>query len=219
MSRTPTLHAAITGTLELAINQALALDPAGRRDLLQALSGPVCFVVSEPMAMPICLQGTRNGVRVSGVEDYQASLTIRGRPLAMVALALGDDHAIQDGRLQIAGDTNLAHQFQRALAQLDPDWEAALARYTGDLAAHLIGRRLRSSVRWSREAFRSLTNSLEEYIHEETRLLPGRRELEATFTAIDDLTLGAERLSARVDRLEQVATSRSEQTAPEDDPQ
>lgn len=203
MSRIPTLHAAITGTLELALNRALELDPPGRRDLMRALSGPVCFEVSEPVAMAITLQGTRRGVTVSGMRPEHPALVIRGRPLALAALALGDDRALKDGRLTIEGDTGLAHQLQQALAQLDPDWEAALARYTGDIAAHIIGRQVRASVRWSRQAMASLTASLEEYIHEETGALPGRRELEPTFEDIDQLSLRSERLAARVDRLEQ----------------
>lgn len=202
MSRLPTLHAAITGTLELALNRALELDPTGRRDLLRALTGPVCFEVSEPVAMTICLQGTRRGVSVSGVRPDHPALVIAGRPLALAALAVGDDRAIADGRLSVEGDTGLAHQFQQALARLDPDWEAALARYTGDIPAHFFGRRLRGAVRWSRQAMASLTASLEEYIHEETGTLPGKRELEPTFEDIDQLSLRTERLAARVERLE-----------------
>lgn len=210
MSRTPTLHAAITGTLELALNRALALDPPGRRDLMQALSGVVCFEVSAPMGMVIALQASQKGVVVSGLPPEQPALLIRGRPLALAALALGDDRAISDGRLDVVGDTGLAHQFQRALAQLDPDWEAALARYTGDMAAHFIGRQIRASVRWSRQAVVSLTTSLEEYIHEETGALPGRRELEPVFDDIDQLHLRSERLAARIAGLEAGAGPASE---------
>ncbi|SFR59873.1 ubiquinone biosynthesis protein UbiJ [Marinobacter daqiaonensis] len=202
MSRIPTLHAAITGTLELALNRALELDPPGRRDLLKALTGPVCFEISEPLPLTLCIQGTRRGVTVSGTRPEDPALTIRGRPLALAALAIGDDQAIRDGRLVVEGDTALAHQFQRALARLDPDWEAALARYTGDIAAHFIGRQVRGSVRWSRQAIASLSASIEEYIHEETRTLPGQRELEATFEDIDQTSLRAERLAARIEQLE-----------------
>ncbi|MGM0571519.1 SCP2 domain-containing protein [Marinobacter sp.] len=204
MSRIPTLHAAITGTLELALNRALELDPAGRRDLLRALAGPVCFQVSEPVNMAICLQGTSRGVTVSGLLPDDPALVIRGRPLALAALTLGDDEAIHDGRLTVAGDTGLAQQFQQALAKLDPDWEAALAGYTGDIAAHFIGQRIRNGVRWSREAMASISASVEEYIHEETGTLPGRRELEPAFEGIDQLSLATERLEARIGRLEGV---------------
>jgi ubiquinone biosynthesis protein UbiJ len=42
---------------------------------------------------------------------------------------------------------------------------------------------------------------VEEYIHEESRTLPGRRELEATFQDIDELNLRTERLEARLNQL------------------
>lgn len=215
MSRIPTLHAAITGTLELALNRALELDPPGRRDLLKALTGPVCFEVSEPVSMIICLQGTRRGVTVTGSRPDDPALVIRGRPLALAALAIGDNDAIGDGRLSVEGDTGLAHQFQQALARLDPDWEAALARYTGDIPAHFIGQRIRGAARWSRQAMASVTASLEEYIHEETGALPGRRELEPTFEEIDQLSLRSERLAARVEQLESRVSPSSGQSGTE----
>jgi ubiquinone biosynthesis protein UbiJ len=48
----------------------------------------------------------------------------------------------------------------------------------------------------------SISASVEEYIHEETGTLPGRRELEPTFEAVDQLSLATERLEARIQRLE-----------------
>jgi len=48
-----------------------------------------------------------------------------------------------------------------------------------------------------------LNANVEEYIHEESRSLPGKRELEATFGDIDQLSLQVERLDARIERLSQ----------------
>ena len=99
------------------------------------------------------------------------------------------------------GDLDLTDPGQRALDQLNPDWEAALAHRIGDLPAHFLGQRIRRAVIWSRNATASLQANVEEYLHEETRSLPGHRELAATFADIDDLNLHTERLSARLDRL------------------
>ncbi len=215
MSRTPTLHAAITGTLELALNSALELDPPGRREFLRALDGQVCLEVSEPVALSVCLQKTRQGVQVSGVRPENPALTITGKPLALAALALGDEDVLNNGRLSVEGDFERAQQFRRAVIQLDPDWEAALARYTGDIPAHFIGRQVRAGVRWSRDALQSLSASMEEYIHEETRTLPGQRELDATFRDIDQLSLRAEQLGERIDQLETGAEPDPNHSTPE----
>jgi len=202
MPRRPTLTTAITAILEQALNRALELDPAGRQALQQALHGPVQIVVTPPLPLTCTLEWAGGTVRVSSQPPAPPSLLIRGRPLAFAALALGDDRVTRDGRLAIEGDMAQAQQLQQALHQLSPDWEAAMARHVGDLPAHFIGRQIRSAVRWTRQAMASMSANLEEYIHEETRVLPGRRELEAHFADIDDLHLRSERLEARLQLLE-----------------
>lgn len=198
----PTLLSAASAIVETALSQALTLDPSGRDALLRALAGPVQFNITAPLATSWTLARVGDQVQVRSQPDDQAVLSISGKPVAFAALALGDDRVFADERLQVAGDTALAHQLQRALDQLEPDWEAAMARHIGDVPAHLLGKSIRNAVKWSRNAFNTMNANIEEYLHEESRALPGRRELEATFEDIDDLNLRAERLEARLNQLE-----------------
>ncbi|GGE53316.1 SCP2 domain-containing protein [Streptosporangium jomthongense] len=197
----PTLLAALTAIIERAMNRALELDPAGRKALLGALQGPVQFRITDPVVLTFSLHQAGNRVQVHSQPLEKPALEISGKPLAFAALATGDNRVFTDKRLNIAGDTGLAHQFQRALDQLNPDWEAAMASHIGDVPAHFIGKRMRDAVSWSRQAFSTLNANIEEYVHEESRALPGRRELEATFEDIDTLNLRTERLEARVNQL------------------
>ena len=198
----PTLLAAVTAIVEGALNRALELDPAGQRALLGALEGPVQINLTAPLPLTYTLHRTGDRVQVSSQPDDAPALTLSGRPVAFAALATGDDRVFSDGRLSVTGDTALAHQLQRALNRLNPDWEAAMARHVGDVTAHFLGQRVRGAIKWSRQAFQSLNANVEEYVHEESRTLPGRRELEATFEDIDDLSLRTERLEARLDRID-----------------
>ncbi|WP_286220863.1 ubiquinone biosynthesis accessory factor UbiJ [Marinobacter apostichopi] len=197
----PTLLAAVTAIIEGALNQALELDPAGRRALLTALNAPVRVTITAPLPLAYTLHTTGSRVQVSSQLPETPGLEIQGKPIALAALALGDDRVFSDGRLQVEGDTALAHQLQRALDQLNPDWEAAMARHIGEVPAHFLGQRVRGAVKWSRNAFQALNANIEEYVHEESRALPGRRELEATFADIDELNLRTERLAARIDQI------------------
>lgn len=197
----PTLQAALTRTIEGAFNQALELDPAGRTALLEVLARPVQFSITEPAPLTLTLTAVGQQVRVGSSAVENPALELSGRPLAFAALALGDNSVFANGRLAVTGDAATAHQFQRALSQLDPDWEGALARHIGDIPAHFIGQRLRGAIRWSKSASSVLNANVEEYIHEESQSLPGRRELEATFKDIDQLSLQVERLDARIERL------------------
>ncbi len=199
----PTLQAALTRVIEGALNQALELDPPGRTALLEVLARPVQFSITEPAPLTLTLTAVGEQVSVGGSPVEEPALELSGRPLAFAALALGDNSVFASGRLTVAGDTATAHQLQRTLEQLNPDWEGALAQHIGDIPAHFIGQRLRAAIRWSKSAFSVLNANVEEYIHEESRSLPGRRELEATFGDIDQLSLQVERLDARIERLSQ----------------
>jgi len=199
----PTLLSAASAIVETALNQALEFDPAGRKALLAALTAPVQFDLTAPMALTLTLTQGAKGVLVGSQPATQPGLVMAGPAMAFYAMASGDTGAIKDGRLSVRGDTALAHQFQRAIAQLSPDWEAAMARHLGDVPAHFLAKRLRNGVKWSRDARHSMASNLEEYLHEETGALPGRRELEATFQDIDALSLRVERLAARVEFLPQ----------------
>lgn len=197
----PTLLSAVTAIVEGALNRALELDPAGKQALISALTGPVQFSL-DTLGLTLVLQQAGERVQVASQPSQSPALVLSGRPMAFAALAIGDDRVFSEGRIRVAGDTAQAHQFQRAIDQLNPDWEAAMAAFVGDVPAHFIGQRIRGAVGWSRQAFSSLNANIEEYIHEESQTLPGRRELEATFTDIDRLNLQTERLEARIERLE-----------------
>jgi len=209
----PTLMSAITAILERAVNRALELDPAGRKALMSALSGPVQFTVEAPLHITLSLIPVETGIQVTSQPPESPALELAGRPMAFAALATGDDQVFSEGRIRVVGDMALAHQFQQAIDQLDPDYEAAMAEYLGDVPAHFIGQRLRGAVKWSRQAFRSLNANVEEYIHEESRSLPGRRELEATFEDIDKLSLRVERADARIQHIEKPADSTSQESS------
>ncbi|WP_298449354.1 SCP2 sterol-binding domain-containing protein [uncultured Marinobacter sp.] len=208
----PTLLTALTAIIERALNHALELDPAGQQALLGALEGPVQFRITQPISITCSLHRVGNRVQVRSQPLEDPALEISGKPLAFAALATGDDRVFTDNRLSVTGDTALAHQFQRALDKLNPDWEAAMARHIGDVPAHFIGKRIRNAVSWSRQAFTALNANIEEYVHEESRALPGRRELEATFEDIDALNLRTERLAARISQFESLGTTDKPET-------
>ncbi|KPQ29777.1 MAG: hypothetical protein HLUCCX14_03905 [Marinobacter excellens HL-55] len=198
----PTLSSAASAIAELGLNQALELDTAGRQALLAALVGPVQFTITAPLPMAWTLNRVGERVQVRSQPAEAPALTISGRAMAFAALAMGDDRVFADERLLVDGNTALAHQLQRALSQLEPDWEAAMARHLGDVPAHFLGKSIRNAVHWSRNAVSTMNSNVEEYLHEESRALPGRRELEATFQDIDELSLRTERLEARLNQLD-----------------
>ncbi len=194
-------------TIQTALNRALELDPAGRKLLLDCLAEPVRVNLTTPIPLTLTLSNNDGFVQVDSQATGEAAATITGGPVAVAALALGDQQVLTDGRLVVEGSAEKARQLQQALSQLEPDWEAAMARHLGDVPAHFLGQRLRNTVLWSRQAVASMTANLEEYIHEESQSLPGRRELAARFRAIDDLNQRTGQLEARLTELDNTGSN------------
>ena len=100
---------------------------------------------------------------------------MRGAPLDLVRSALSErkEDALFSGRVEIRGDTDLAHRFSAVLADLDIDWEEQLSRLTGDVVAHEAGKAARASRTLGRPRTGDITRqNLREYLQEEARLLP-----------------------------------------------
>lgn len=197
-----TFSTGIVAALEQALNHALALDPVARKALMALLDEPFLLQL-EPPGLELYLTADSRCVRLQSASEIPAAVTLSGSPLAFAAVALGDDEAFRDGRLTLEGDVARAHQLQRILQQLQPDWEASLAETIGDVPAHFLARRLRQALSWSREARSGLTRNIEEYLQEESGTVPARPEAEALFEDIDALRLKADRLAARVSKLEE----------------
>ena len=188
----------LAAIVQTALNQALQLDPAGRARFFRALEQPVRLHLTTPAPVTLTLRNNDPLVQIEAASHHDAAVHITGGPVALAAFALGDPGALTEGRLNIEGEQAIASELHQALAGLNPDWEAAMARHLGDVPAHFLGKRLRGAIQWSRQTMASLTADLEEYIHEEARTLPGRHEMAERTTDITELQQRTETLNARL---------------------
>lgn len=200
-----TLYQGALMALEQVLNRGLALDPAGNRALQQALDGPIQVSLTTPI-MDFWLVGDGDQLHLQHQCAEPPALQVRGSLLGLLALSLGDRTPLQQGRVVMEGDAALAGRLQALVENLEPDWEGALAERLGDVPAHLLARQLRRSLKWVRGAHEGLEAMVAEYLHEESPSLPGRNESEALFEDLASLRLAADRLQARIDRLQPAPT-------------
>ena len=196
-------YTTLLGLMETTINAALQLDPATRKRLGQ-LSGRVVEIECTSPQLTVFLRPHPDGLILQGQYDQTPDCRISGSALALLKLMTADNktNALFGNQIRLTGDLELSQALQNLLADLDIDWEAKLADYLGDIAAHQIGNQVRTLYGWSKSASHSLLLDIEEYLHEETRDLPPRAELEHFYSEIESLALTTERLTARIERLQ-----------------
>lgn len=199
---TSTLDVAALAALERAANAALSMD-AQTRARVRALAGRVlCVEVTVPRLRVYVVPGEA-GVRLATHHEAPADCTVSGAASDFVALATATDKAgaLVNGKLQVSGDSALLLAVEQALHDLDVDWEQRIALLLGEAPAHQLGRALRGTARFGRNARDAFERHLEEFIHEEARLAPSRLEVEDFLADLRALAERTERLEAGLRRL------------------
>ncbi len=213
----PSLITATVAAAEVLVNNALLLDSSALKKITD-LNGSVVKIVLPPTNVSFTIQACNGQLALSSntekFADNEINVTIESSPFSLSRLIFEDDKnsLIRSGEIKLQGDTETALQFQSLLSDLSLDWESALATIIGDIPAHFIGQKVRQSASWGKQTQRSLTANIEEHLHEESRLLPNRIELQEQFSEIDRLRLSTERLEARLAKLRTIALR--EETTP-----
>ena len=190
--------------LEQVLNRVIGLDPDAA-ERLAALHGRSIRIDLRGTGTQWTFVPAHDGrLRVLGSLEGQPDCTLAGPLDLLRARAKGAGTTqLFAGQVRIEGDTDLAQRFSEVLADLDIDWEEQLSRFTGDIAAHEIGRGVRAVSREAARVRRSSEQILSEYLTEEARLLPHRFEVEDFIADVDTLRdERLERLAARITLLE-----------------
>ena len=134
--------------------------------------------------------------------EQEPDVVISGSLVTLARMAgQSGESAIRDGSLDLSGDAEIAHEFQRLLVLAKPDIEEELSGIVGDIAAHQLGTFARGLGRWGREVRSTMGANIREYLQEESRATPSRYEVDRFTKDIGTLRDDVDRLEARLNRL------------------
>jgi ubiquinone biosynthesis protein UbiJ len=166
------------------------------------------------------LQGTSLQVDIEGVmrlrasahhgrlallagDDSPADAAISGSVTALWQLFKGGANR-QPGTLaaQVRGDAEIANRYRELFMLARPDPEEELSRWIGDVPARRLSQFAQRALGLARHARRTAGENIAEYLQEEGRDLVNKTELEEFLRGVDDLRETADRIEARLERLE-----------------
>ncbi len=194
--------------LEAVLNRNVA-ESRRAQALARQLDGRVMSLTVE--GTPLAFYFRADGGRLSLASSHEgaADASLSGTPIALLALAgPGAEGALRGGGVRIEGNAEVAQKFRDLLAESKPDFEEELARVLGDVAARQVANIARGFLDWGRKASGSLTTNVVEFLQEEGRDVPTRVEVEEFLEAVDHLRDDADRLEARLARLESLRAAR-----------
>lgn len=199
----PTLISAGLASAEATLNQLIKMDTQVQHKLA-ALEGKSLLVKVTQPEFSLCIHIENKQMALTHRARGEASACLQGSLQQFLLLIKADNksNALINGELMLTGDTLFVIGFSECLADVAPDWEALLAKATGDTLAHGFGRLTRRGLNWGKQSFNSINGSLAEYLQEETSMVPSQAEADAQYQRVDKLSMDTERLQARIDRLQ-----------------
>lgn len=190
--------------IEGIINKALFLDPKTVKRLKSLDQKHVKIVFKElNMIFPLELSFDTQGVHISTPSSKKFDVTIEGPSMAYLTLALTKDvHKARKSGLTFSGDDDVSKKIQELFMDLDIDWEEIVSKVTGDAIANKMGSFFKDFKKINQDIFSNFKDNFRDYIQEERRLLPSLLEVEYFYKDIEILRDDVERVSARIDLLE-----------------
>jgi ubiquinone biosynthesis protein UbiJ len=209
MPATPVWLAAIESLLNRGVDQSLrARAVTGRLNgtslelRIEGLAPIRIAVFSGRLALASAVGPGAGAVSGAGADP---DAVIAGPPLALLDLfARREDSSAPRGseRVHISGDAEIAARYRELLELARPDWEEELSRLIGDLPARRVSLAARAALSWARGFARTAQANVAEYLQEESRALVSKPEVEEFLAQVDVLRETADRVEARIARLE-----------------
>jgi len=188
--------------LETALNHTLSLDPDTQQRLAALNGRSVQLHLRGPeLALAVSVDEAR--LKVGPPQD-DSQLKVAATPGSLLAMLFRrDDDGIAPGKVEIAGDAELARRLEKLASKFAPDFEEAFARSFGDVLGVPLARAVRKGLAHARETASHLTEDSADWLRDEARVAMAPGEIEGFLDGVDDVRERSERLEARVQRLMQ----------------
>lgn len=193
--------------LELASNSALQHD-SKTQERLKKLQGNTMTLHIRPIDQSISVTPQVDGLEFSSTIPENVDVTLSATIGAMIKISRDgmQDADLKPGELEIKGDPIVGQRFAQVIADLEVDWEAALAEHLGDAPARMItiaAGHAKELADASQSRFKEFVSKL---IKEDMSLVAGQQEVETFLDAVDQLRADTDRLMVRIQRLQNHAS-------------
>jgi ubiquinone biosynthesis accessory factor UbiJ len=197
----PPLRKLAGRVLETALNHVLALDP-DTQTRLNTLEGRSVQLQLRGVALALAVTVEQGRLKV-GPAPESSDLRVAATPGSLLSMLFRrHDESLPPGKVEIAGDADLARRLEKLASSFAPDFEEAFARNFGDVIGVPLAKALREGLAHARETGNHLSQDGAAWLRDEARIALAPGEVEGFLDDVDALRERTERLEARLARLE-----------------
>ena len=197
----PSLRKLAGRALETALNHTLSLDP-DTVQRLSALNGRSVQLHLRGPELALAVTVADGRLKVGPPQDDN-ELRVAATPGSLLAMLLRrDDDGVAPGKVEIAGDAELARRLEKLAGRFAPDFEEAFARSFGDVLGVPLAKAIRGGLAHTRETAAHLTTDTADWLRDEIRVAVAPGEVDDFLDDVDRLRERSERLEARLARFE-----------------
>jgi len=189
--------------VEAFLNKTLMLDSMSKKKLTK-LHGKIFSIKCTAPEYSIFITVLEEGFLLSTVIADEADAEISGSANELLKLLFAKEkgNIIRNNNIRLKGDATSIQELQTILFELDIDWEYQLSKFIGDIPTQTFSDGLDLLKNFLNKSVASLKTDIDEYIHEEVKIVPTAYELEDFYHRIDALRLRLDRSHAKLTKLE-----------------
>jgi ubiquinone biosynthesis protein UbiJ len=189
--------------LETTLNHVLSLD-AETQTKLSTLDGRSVQLHLQGLDLALAVTVEGNRLKV-GPAPERSDLRVAATPGSLLSMLFRRNHeSLAPGKVEIAGDAELARRLEKLASNFAPDFEEAFTRTFGDVAGVPLANAVREGLAHARESASHLAHDGAAWLRDETQMAVAPGEVESFLDDVDKLRERAERLEARLARLERL---------------
>ncbi len=186
--------------LQAALNHTLSLD-VETQGKLAGLNGRSVQLQLRGVGLALAVTVEEARLKVGPPQDDD-QLRVTATPGSLLAMMFRrDEDGIAPGKVEIAGDAELARRLEKLASKFSPDFEEAFARAFGDILGVPLAKAIRKGLSHARESATHLAEDSVDWLRDEARLAIAPGEAEGFLDGVDAVRERSERLESRIRRL------------------
>jgi len=189
--------------LELISNKTLEHDPASKARLAK-LQGKTMVLHISSVDQSLAVTPHPSGLEFSGSIPEHVDVTLKASIGAMIKITRDgmEDAELEPGELEIMGDPIVGQRFAQVMSELEIDWHSLLAEQIGDGPAHIVTTAADQAKDFASTSQSHIKEFISKTVKEDMAIVPEKADVEAFLDDVDTIRADADRLFARIKRLQ-----------------